>query len=172
MSSQIFRFRDVYKRQGLLGLVASFHGILLVAGRTTMELGRAKYIHHRFARLHHSRHTPAAALVLNMLLGIAILLSGKTAEMIVLAAFGALTIYVFALVSQLILRRTQPELARPFKTPLYPVVPAVALVIAVFSIMAMAYFNMILFVVYVSILALGALYFYFVHAKNRDNSLI
>jgi len=153
---------------GLLGLVASFHGILLVAGRTTMELGRAKYIHHRFARLHHTRQTPAAALVLNMLLGIAILLSGKTAEMIVVAAFGALTIYVFALVSQLILRKTQPELERPFRTPWYPVVPVVALVIALFSIGAMAYFNLLLFVIYVGILALGALYFYFVHLRRED----
>lgn len=157
---------------GLLGLVASFHGILLVAGRTTMELGRAKYIHHRFARLHHSRQTPAAALVLNMLLGIAILLSGKTAEMIVVAAFGALTIYALALISQLVLRKTQPGLVRPFKTPGYPVVPVVALVIAVFSIFAMAYFNLLLFVVYVGILAVGALYFYFIHLRRESAGVI
>lgn len=154
---------------GLLGLVASFHGILLVAGRTTMELGRAKYIHHRFARLHHSRKTPAAALVLNMLLGIAILLSGKTAEMIVVAAFGALTIYAFALVSLLVLRRTKPDLERPFRTPLYPIVPIIALVIAVLSLAAMAYFNTVLFIVYVGLLAVGALYFYFIYLrKDRD----
>ena len=137
---------------GLLGLVASFHGILLVAGRTTMELGRAKYIHHRFAMLHRSRQTPAAALALNMLLGILILLSGKTAEMIVIAAFGALTIYSLALVSLIVLRRTQPDLARPFRTPLYPWVPLPALLLAVFSLGAMAYFNTLLFVLYLLIL--------------------
>ncbi len=152
---------------GLLGLIASFHGILLIAGRTTMELARARYIHHRFARLHHSRQTPAEALVLNMLMGIAILLSGKTAEMIVLAAFGALTIYVLALVSQLILRQTQPALIRPFKTPLYPYVPITALLIAVFSLCAMIYFNGALFVIYVALLAMGSLYFYLVHLRRQ-----
>lgn len=152
---------------GLLGLIASFHGILLVAGRTTMELSRARYLHHRFARLHHTRQTPAEALVLNMLLGIAILLSGKTAEMIVLAAFGALTIYIMALVSQLVLRQTQPGLERPFRTPLYPYVPLTALAIAVFSLGAMAYFNGALFVIYIALLATGSIYFYLVHLRRR-----
>lgn len=152
---------------GLLGLIASFHGILLVAGRTTMELSRARYLHHRFARLHHTRQTPAEALVLNMLLGIAILLSGKTAEMIVLAAFGALTIYILALLSQLVLRQIQPGLERPFRTPLYPYVPLTALAIAVFSLGAMAYFNGALFVTYVVLLAVGSLFFYVVHLRRR-----
>lgn len=151
---------------GLLGLIASFHGILLVAGRTTLELSRARYLHHRFARLHHSRQTPAEALVLNMLLGIVILLSGKTAEMIVLAAFGALTIYIMALVAQMLLRQTQPELHRPFKTPLFPYVPGIALALAVFALGAMAYFHGGLFVVYVALLALGSVYFYLLYLRR------
>lgn len=153
---------------GLLGLIASFHGILLVAGRTTMELSRARYLHHRFARLHHSRQTPHEALLFNMLLGIVILLSGKTAEMIVLAAFGALTIYVLALVAQLVLRRTQPEMPRPFKTPFFPYTTLIALILALFSLGAMAYFNGGLFVVYVLLLALGSLYFYMVHLRGGE----
>jgi ethanolamine permease len=153
---------------GLLGLIASFHGILLVAGRTTMELSRARYLHHRFARLHRTRQTPAEALVLNMLLGIAILLSGKTGEMIVLAAFGALTIYIMALISQLMLRQLQPDLERPFRTPLYPYVPLAALLLAIFSLGAMAYFNATLFVIYIALLALGSLYFYLVHLRRPE----
>jgi ethanolamine permease len=153
---------------GLLGLVASFHGILLVAGRTTLELSRARYLHHRFARLHHTRQTPAEALVLNMLLGIAILLSGKTGEMIVLAAFGALTIYIMALISQLVLRQIQPGLQRPFRTPLYPYVPLTALLLALFSLGAMAYFNATLFVIYIIFLALGSIYFYLVHLRRPE----
>jgi ethanolamine permease len=153
---------------GLLGLIASFHGILLVAGRTTMELSRARYLHHRFARLHRTRQTPAEALVLNMLLGIAILLSGKTGEMIVLAAFGALTIYIMALISQLVLRQLQPDLERPFRTPLYPYVPLAALLLAIFSLGAMAYFNATLFVIYIALLALGSLYFYLVHLRRPE----
>jgi ethanolamine permease len=151
---------------GLLGLVASFHGILLVAGRTTMELGRARYIHAVFAKLSHSRKTPSNALGLNMLLGIVILLSGKTAEMIVLAAFGALTIYILALVSLFMLRKLQPALERPFKTPLYPVTPAIALTIALLSLVAMAWFNLTLFAIYLGLLALGSAYYFAVIMRS------
>ena len=155
---------------GLLGLVASFHGILLVAGRTTMELGRARYIHHVFARLHHTRQTPANALAVNMVIGAAILLTGKTAQMITLAAFGALTIYILAMVSLVVLRKSEPGLARPFRTPLYPFTPLIALAIAVFSMGAMAWFNQMLFVLYMLLLAIGSLYFYFAHARHADRA--
>ncbi len=144
---------------GLLGLVASFHGILYVAGRTTMELGRARYIHGIFARLHASRQTPAWALALNMLLGIAILLSGKTGEMITLATFGALSIYILAVVSLFKLRQSAPGMERPFKVPLYPLTPALALAIAVFALGAMAYFNQLLALIYLGILCAASVYF-------------
>lgn len=152
---------------GLLGLVASFHGILLVAGRTTMELGRARYFHHALGRLHHTRQTPATALVVNMLLGIGILLSGKTAEMITLAVLGALTIYVFALASLMMLRKIQPGLARPFKTPLYPLPPLLALLIALVALAAVAGFNPRLAWIYLGILAAGSFYFRFWVPKSH-----
>ncbi|MBV6494196.1 MAG: hypothetical protein LDLANPLL_02222 [Turneriella sp.] len=144
---------------GLLGLIASFHGILLVAGRTTMELGRARYIHHRFALLHPTRQTPMAALLLNMVLGVLILLSGKTSEMITLAALGALSIYIFALVALFVLRKKSASLDRPYRTPLYPFTPALALVIAVIAFFAMLYFNLLLGLIYFGILLLGSIYF-------------
>jgi ethanolamine permease len=55
---------------------------------------------------------------------------------------------------------------RPFRTPLYPYVPITALAIAIFSLGAMAYFNGMLFVIYVGLLAAGALYFYAVHLRR------
>ena len=144
---------------GLLGLIASFHGILWVAGRTTMELGRARYIPSLFAQLHNKRQTPAWALLLNMILGAAILLSGKTSEMITLATFGALTIYILSLISFFYLRKLEPRLERPFRTPLYPFTPALALIIAIFALGAMVYFNLLLGAIYLSLLAAGSLYF-------------
>lgn len=151
---------------GLLGLIASFHGILLIAGRTTLELARAKYIHRRFAMVHPKRQTPGAALILNMLLGIFILLSGKTAEMIVLACFGALTLYFLALLSLFRLRTKERDLVRPFKTPLYPVTPLVSLLLTVVALFAMAYFNFYLCVIYALLLGTSALYFYLRYVRS------
>ena len=63
-----------------------------------------------------------------MAVGLIALWSGRTAEIIVIAVFGALTMYAVSMGAFFRLRRKEPLLARPFRTPLVPLVPAVALV--------------------------------------------
>ncbi len=116
---------------GLCGLLASFHGIILVAGRATLEMGRLGYAPAALGRTLEGRKTPAAALVLNMLVGLVALLSGRTGEIIAVSVLGALTLYVISMASLFRLRRLRPDLERPFRTPLYPWTPAVALALAV-----------------------------------------
>ena len=133
---------------GLFGLVASFHGLILAAGRSSFEFGRVGFAPRFLGNVHPRFHTPANALVVNMLIGILILLTGKTGEIITIAVFGALTLYIFSMVALLRLRRKEPNLARPFQVPLYPVLPLVALAIALVSIVAMTFFNSHLALIY------------------------
>src|SRR5690606_25866786 len=67
---------------GLLGLVASFHGIILAAGRATYEFGRMGLAPRLLGRVHPKFRTPANALIFNMLIGIFALMTGKTGEII------------------------------------------------------------------------------------------
>jgi len=76
-------------------------------------------------------------LLINMGIGIIALFTGKTGEIITIACFGALTLYIVSMVSLLVLRKKEPELERPFKVPMYPVFPVVALVIATVAFVAM-----------------------------------
>ncbi|MDB4990164.1 MAG: ethanolamine:proton symporter, family, partial [Myxococcaceae bacterium] len=115
---------------GMLGLIASFHGILLASARTTMELGRAGFAPSILGRVHARSGTPRVALLVNMLLGALAILSGRTADIITLSVLGALLMYVLALSSLFHLRRTEPRLKRPFLTPLYPFLPALSLAVA------------------------------------------
>jgi ethanolamine permease len=115
---------------GLMGLVASFHGIILAAGRATFEFGRVGYFPGQLAKLHPLRKTPANALIVNMLVGIVALLTGKTGEIITIACMGALSLYIISMLSLFALRKKFPQMDRPFKVPFYPVFPAVALLIA------------------------------------------
>lgn len=137
---------------GLFGLVASFHGLILAAGRSTFEFGRVNYAPSVLGNIHKKFQTPANALGINMVLGIIALLTGKTFEIITLAVFGALTLYMISMVSVLVLRKKEPELVRPFKVPVYPLFPITALIIAVISFVAMAVYNFNLFVIYLFIL--------------------
>jgi ethanolamine permease len=134
-----FRFLLVV---GLFGLVASFHGLMLAAGRSTYEFGRVGYAPAFLGKVHRKFKTPANALLVNMGLGILALLTGKTGEIITIAVFGALTLYIISMLSLVELRNKEPDLVRPFRVPLYPIFPFVALTIASFSFVAMAIFNL------------------------------
>jgi ethanolamine permease len=136
---------------GLFGLVASFHGIILAAGRATFELGRAEFAPPVLGVVNRNFQTPANALLFNMVIGIIALFTGKTSEIITIAVFGALTLYILSMIALFRLRKTEPGLQRPYKVPLYPWFPAIALAIAIFSFVAMSYYNFILFLIYFSI---------------------
>jgi ethanolamine permease len=103
---------------GLCGLVASFHGIILAAGRATFEFGRLGYAPRLLGTILPNRRTPAAALILNMLLGIAALLTGHTSEIILLSVFGAISMYALSMIALFRLRAIAPGLERPYRTPL------------------------------------------------------
>ena len=139
---------------GLFGLVASFHGLILAAGRSTYEMGRAHNIPSFLGKISPKFRTPANALAGNMVIGIFALLSGKTSEIIIISVFGALTLYIISMVSIIILRKREPELHRPFRVPLYPALPLISLIIAAGSIIAMFIFNIQLGLIYFSIIGI------------------
>lgn len=156
---------------GLLGLVASFHGIILAAGRATFEFGRVGYAPKALGKIHAGRQTPANALIVNMLLGFGALLIGKTDQIIIISVFGAITLYIVSMISLFQLRKKEPNLARPFRVPLYPVTPAVALVLSVLCLGSMVYYNPMIAAIYVGLLALGYVwYFVFVSKKAKTDA--
>jgi ethanolamine permease len=139
---------------GLFGLIASFHGIILAAGRSSFEFGRVRFAPLFLGKVHAKFQTPSNALLANMVVGIIALLTGRTADIITIAVFGALTLYVFSMIALLKLRKKEPELERPFKAPMYPLFPILALVIAIFSFVAMVIFNAKLALIYFLIMGI------------------
>ena len=151
-----------------MGLLASFHGLILAASRATYEFGRTGCIPSFFGNIHPKFKTPANALVLNMILGIIALLTGKTGEIITIACFGAILLYIFAMITVLVLRKKEPGLARPFRVPMYPVFPVVALAIALVSMVAMITLNIILSLIFFAILSLAYIWFHFIVKQKRN----
>lgn len=153
---------------GLMGLVASFHGIILAAGRATFEFGRVGYIPQLFGKVHARFKTPANALIVNMCIGIVALLTGKTGDIIIMACFGAITLYIISMLAVLRLRKNEPGLERPFKVPFYPYFPVVALIIASVSMVAMTSLYLKLALIYFGILFISYLLFYFFAKPVKD----
>lgn len=150
---------------GLFGLIASFHGIILAAGRSSYEFGKVRFAPAFLGKIHSRFQTPSNALLVNMGIGIVALLTGKTSEIITISVFGALTLYIISMIALLHLRKKEPQLNRPFKVPLYPLFPVTALLIAIFSFTAMAVYNTKLVLVFFLIMGGGYLVFKLLYNK-------
>lgn len=137
---------------GTCGLIASFHGLVLAAGRSTFEFGRVGNAPLLLGKVHTKFHTPIYALLVNMVFGILALISNSTAEIITLSVFGALTMYIFSMISLLVLRKNEPNLKRPFKVPFFPYLTYIALIIAILALLAMVVYNLKLAGIYLVLL--------------------
>ncbi|MBX9732458.1 MAG: amino acid permease [Chitinophagaceae bacterium] len=151
---------------GIAGLIASFHGIILSAGRANYEFSKMKCFPAVFGKIHPRFQTPANALLLNMFLGICILLTGKTAEIITIAVFAALSLYILSMYSLIVLRQKMPFLERPFLVPFYPYSPIIAISIGLVCLIAMVWYNLILFTIFISIIFFCFLIFIFIN-RNK-----
>ncbi len=134
---------------GLFGLIASLHGIIVGYSRQTYAMARTGYLPKFLAYVHPKTHAPVWALLVPGLIGILPIslglfnkeiASGLTATMITISVFGSVAMYVLSLVSLFILREKEPALKRPFKVS-YPLVPAVSLLLAVFCLYCVIFYN-------------------------------
>jgi ethanolamine permease len=135
---------------GLLGLIASFHGIIIGFSRQIFALARAGLLPRALATIHPRWRTPYLAILAGGVVGIAAIYSDTlvtiagqplTASIVTMSALGAIVMYITSLLSLIRLRRRQPELERPFRVPFYPWFPIIALVIACASLIAIVYYN-------------------------------
>ena len=154
---------------GLLGLIASFHGIIMGYSRQIFALARAGLLPKALATIHPRWRTPHLAILAGGAVGIAAIYSDKfitiagqplTASIVTMSALGAIVMYIMSLLSLMRLRRKEPQLQRPYRAPCYPVFPLIALVIAVISLLAIVYYNLIVALLFAVLGAMGGLVTY------------
>ncbi len=160
---------------GLFGLVASFHGIILGYSRQIFAQARAGYLPGWLGAVHPKFKTPHRAIIAGGMVGIAAIFSDEllsfggqtlTANIVTMSVFGALLMYILSMASLFRLRQTQPGLARSYRAPGYPVVPAIALTGAVICLITVTWFNPLLAGLFLAILAVGYAYFRATHAQR------
>ncbi len=161
---------------GLFGLIASFHGIIMGYSRQIFALARAGYLPSYFAELSPRFNTPHRALVAGGVVGVVAIFSDElvqfggqtlTANIVTLAVLGAIVMYMMSMAALFKLRRSEPDLLRTYKAPFYPVFPAIALGLGGVCLVAMVWFNAMLTLLFVGLMALAYGYFVLTSA-NRD----
>ena len=120
---------------GLAGLIASFFSIIYAYSRQLFALSRAGYLP-TVLSVTNSRKAPTLALVVPGVIGFVLSLTGQGALLLNMAVFGAALSYVLMMVSHIVLRRREPDMPRPYRTPGGIFTTGFALVIAVLAVIA------------------------------------
>lgn len=121
---------------GLAGLVASFFSLIYAGSRQLFALSRAGYLP-RFLSLTSRRKSPYLGLLIPGAIGFALAAStGNGARMLNIAVFGATISYALMALSHIVLRRREPELPRPYRTPGGVLTSSVAFVLALSALVA------------------------------------
>ncbi|WP_370676642.1 amino acid permease [Pleomorphomonas sp. PLEO] len=131
-------FRAVYGDSGvvllgivaLTGLIASFHTILYAQGRQVYSLSRAGYFPTALSLTHSKYKTPHVAMVSGSIVGLLVMMviwfalgateggSAIGSVLLNMAVFGAMFSYIMQAISFILLRVNQPDIERPYKSPL------------------------------------------------------
>ncbi|MER5956827.1 ethanolamine permease [Streptomyces sp. NPDC001893] len=121
---------------GLAGLVASFFSLIYAGSRQLFALSRAGYLP-RFLSLTSRRKAPYLGLLVPGAIGFALAAAtGDGARMLNVAVFGATISYALMSLSHIVLRRREPGLERPYRTPGGVLTSCVALVLACAALVA------------------------------------
>jgi ethanolamine permease len=120
---------------GLFGLVASFFSIIYAYSRQTFALSRAGYLP-RALSVTNARKAPVLALLVPGAIGFGLSLTGQGAVLLNMAVFGATVSYVLMMISHIVLRRREPDLPRPYRTPGGTATTGVAVVLAAAAVVA------------------------------------
>lgn len=159
---------------GVFGLIASFHGIIMGYSRQIFALAREGYLPNFLSKINYRFRTPHWAILAGGIVGILAIYSDQwvifgdqplTANIVTIAVFGSITMYIISMLSLIRLRKSEPELERPFKSPCYPAFPIVSLTLASICLVALVYYNLSLFGVFLGMFVLA--YFYYVFRRKN-----
>ncbi len=123
---------------GVLSTMSALNATVLASSRVAFSMARDGWLPKRIASIHKTRRTPHVAIVVTGIIFLAVAI-GLPIEALGSAA-SVMFLLVFAMVnlSLVALRRKRPDLERPFKVPLYPIIPllgfSINLLLAVYQI--------------------------------------
>ncbi len=121
----------------MISIFAALNGSILSGSRVPYAAARDGYFFSAIARVNPRYHTPAVSIVVLCLWACLLVLSGKYDDLFNLVIFASWILYGMTAAAVLVLRKKRPDLARPYRTIGYPVVPVLfvfgALTLLVFT---------------------------------------
>ena len=116
-----------------LALVSAISAMIWAGPRVAMVIGEDYPRVFGLLRMRTAAGIPAMAVVAQSSLTLVLLLSSTFEQVLVYTQFALLSCSFLAVLGVMVLRVRQPDLPRPFRTPLYPLTPLLFLAISAFA---------------------------------------
>ncbi|MEO8050043.1 MAG: amino acid permease [Acidobacteriota bacterium] len=114
----------------IVSMLAALNGVIISGSRVSFAMARDGYFFASVGRMSRFQ-TPAASLGLQCVVSVLLLASGRFEDIIKMVIFTEWILYGMATAGVLVLRRTRPEMPRPYRVWGYPLVPMAFVLVAV-----------------------------------------
>jgi APA family basic amino acid/polyamine antiporter len=145
-----------------VGALAGLTSVILVGffgqSRVFFAMARDGLLPPFFTKLHKTFKTPINGIMLVGVVAAVLAAFLPITDIAELVNIGTLAAFIMVSASVLVLRRTRPDIKRPFKTPYLPWVPILAIISALGLVIELPSVTLLRFVVW---LAIGLIIYYF-----------
>ena len=115
----------------MISIFAALNGSILSGSRVPYALAKDGLFFRACAAVHPSFSTPSNSILLLSVWSSFLVLTGRYEQLYTMVIFPSWILYAMATASVIVLRRTRPNMQRPYKTIGYPVVPVLFVLVAI-----------------------------------------
>ena len=115
----------------LVSIFSALNGLILTTPRMYYAMARDGLFFQKLTAVHPRFGTPAIAIVTLTAWGALLAASGTFSQLLTYAVFTGWIFYALGALAVMMLRRSEPNVARPFRVPGYPITPILFVVAAV-----------------------------------------
>lgn len=115
----------------IVSVIGCLNTMIISGARVTYAMAKDHVLPVALAKVGEKSHSPNRALTMQMIWSILLVWSGKYDQLYTYVIFAGFIFYGLTAYGVIYLRKAKPQLARPYKVPLYPVLPILYIVFCI-----------------------------------------
>jgi len=116
----------------LISLIGANNGFVLTSARINYAMAKDKLFFYQASQIHPRFKSPANALIIQCVWACLLTFTGTFNQLITYIIFASWIFYGMSAGAVIILRNKKPDMERPYKTPVYPWIPIIFILFAIF----------------------------------------
>ena len=116
----------------LISLIGANNGFVLTSARINYAMAKDKLFFYQASQIHPRFKSPSNALIIQCVWASLLTFTGTFNQLITYIIFASWIFYGMSAGAVIILRNKKPDMERPYKTPVYPWIPIIFILFAIF----------------------------------------